>query len=87
VLFFGLFLLFLGLFFRCPLPLEEANSAIFRYFLLIFGLFSVGLPSHPLENFLPTPLPPEDIVSGLIKLATWKLIFAIFESSRKQPHV
>jgi len=26
------FLLFFGLFFRCPPPLEDANSAIFRYF-------------------------------------------------------
>jgi len=51
LLFFGLFLLFFGLFcyflaFFCyflaffPLaPLEDANSAIFWYFLLIFGLF------------------------------------------------
>jgi len=53
VLFFGLFCYFWSSY---PLPptLEEANSAIFRYFLLIFGLFCVGPPL--LENFLPTPL-------------------------------
>jgi len=36
VLFFGIFLLF-SVFFPLPFPLlEEANNAIFRYFLLIF---------------------------------------------------
>jgi len=53
VIFFGLLLLFFGLFFVAP-PSEEANSAIFRYFLLIFGLFFRWLPL--LENFLSTPL-------------------------------
>jgi len=60
VLFFGLFLpffvffpIFFGLFFRAPPPLEEANSAIFRYFFANFrSFFSLPL----LENFLPTLL-------------------------------
>jgi len=43
VLFLGLLLLFFGLFFRWA-PLEETNSAIFRYFLLISGLFFVAPP-------------------------------------------
>jgi len=43
VLFFGLFCYF-SVFFPLASPLEEANSAIFRYFLLIFGLFSVAPP-------------------------------------------
>jgi len=36
--------LFFGLFFQLPSPppLEKANSAVFRYFLIIFGLFSVA---------------------------------------------
>jgi len=53
-LFFGVFLLLFGLFFRCPPPpWKGLNSAIFGLFLLFFGLFL--LPS-PLEIFLPTPL-------------------------------
>jgi len=40
VLFFGLFC-YLSVFFPLP-PLEEANSAIFWYFLLIFSLFFVA---------------------------------------------
>jgi len=36
------------------------NSAIFRSFLLFFGLFSVA----PLENFLPTPFIGPDPFQG-----------------------
>jgi len=40
VLFFGLFLLFFGLF--SAAPLKRLNSTFFRYFLLIFSLFSLA---------------------------------------------
>jgi len=58
VVFFALFLLFSAFFtiflvFFPLVSLEDANSTIFRYFLLIFGHFS--LPSL-LKNFLPMPL-------------------------------
>jgi len=63
VLFFGLICYF-SVFFPLPPPLRKRlNSAIFRYFLLIFGLFSVA-PS--LENFLPTPLTPVDVLLLLL---------------------
>jgi len=43
----GLKVLFFGLFFRCHPSLEDANSAIFGIFLLIFGLFPVFSVAHP----------------------------------------
>jgi len=56
VLFSAFFCYFSVFFSVAPLPpWKRLNSVIFRYFLTIFGIFS--LPS-PLENFLPTPLYP-----------------------------
>jgi len=57
----GLKVLFLGLFcylsgFFLLTPLEELNSAIFRYFLLIFVIFfPFPFPSLSLENFCRRP--------------------------------
>jgi len=84
VLFFGLFAIF-RTFFRCPLPLwKRLNSAIFRYFLLIFGLFFCWLP--PLENFLPTPLYVPHFIGfelnrwlGLLQMSDFLISFFIAE--------
>jgi len=54
VLFFCLFCYFSVFFFIAPLPWKRLNNAVFRYFLLTFGIFSVG--PFSLENFLPTSL-------------------------------
>jgi len=63
VLFFGVFLLFFGLFFRCSPPWKRLDSAIFNLFLLFFGLF------------FPLPLLPG---RGLIVLFLVFLVFSVF---------
>jgi len=50
---FSAFFCYFSVFFPLVPHWKRLNSAIFQYFLLIFGLFSVG---PLLENFLPTPL-------------------------------
>jgi len=77
VLYFGLYFVIFRSFFRCllPLPWKRLNSAIFRYFLLIFGLFFVALP--PWKMFCRRPC-THSVVIGVARVPTPgdKTIFA-----------
>jgi len=76
---FVFFSFILRLFFVGP-PLEEANIAIFRNFLLIFGLFSVAPPGKFSADALASPPFPFSCVGSgwynvtvslMIYLTTW----------------